>query len=149
MDINNIISPAQIKVGQVIYIPAPTLIFKIKVDIQKNILILFKGDEKIKQFNVASGAKETPTPKGIFTIGNRIANPTWTLDGKNIPGGDPQNGLGSRWMGFKERTQYGIHGTNEPDSIGKSVSHGCIRLLNQDVEELYKIIPIGTKVEIL
>ncbi len=123
--------------------------FHIKVDTKKNILVLFKGKEKIKQYRIASGASESPTPSGTFTIGNRIVNPTWTLNGKNIPGGDPQNGLGSRWLGFKERKQYGIHGTNEPESIGKNISHGCIRMNNRDVEEIFKLIPLGTKVEII
>ncbi|MBI4649851.1 L,D-transpeptidase [Candidatus Desantisbacteria bacterium] len=148
MELNNIKSAASLQIGQKISIPGYTSLLKIKIDTKKNILILYKDKEKIKQYPVAVGKSDSPTPKGIFTIENRIPNPTWTLDGKNIPGGDPKNGLGSRWMGFKERTQYGIHGTNQPESIGKSVSSGCIRMHNHDVEELYKIIPKGTKVEI-
>lgn len=72
---------------------------------------------------------------------------------KNIPGGSPKNPLGSRWMGFNARgtdgSKYGIHGTNQPSSIGKYISQGCIRMKKNDVEYLFDRIPIGTKVWIV
>ncbi|MBI5206953.1 MAG: L,D-transpeptidase family protein [Candidatus Firestonebacteria bacterium] len=148
MEINKIISIRSLKIGQKMLIPAFTKQLKISVDTRKNILILYKEKEIIKHYSVATGKNETPSPIGIFTISSRIENPTWTLNGINIPGGDPKNALGPRWMGFEEQKQYGIHGTIEPESIGKNVSQGCIRMNNNDVIELFKIIPLGTKVEI-
>ena len=65
-----------------------------------------------------------------------------------IPADSPDNILGSRWMGF-DLPGYGIHGTTEPESIGKSCTQGCVRMLNSEVEELYDIVPVGTEVTIL
>lgn len=65
-----------------------------------------------------------------------------------VPFGDPKNILGSRWMGISH-PGYGIHGTTEPGSIGKNVTAGCVRLKNEDVEELYSIVPEGTEVVIV
>ena len=74
-------------------------------------------------------------------------NPTWFKTGAIYPPGSPDNELGSRWLGF-DKPGYGIHGTVEPQSIGKSVSRGCIRMLNQDVEEVYSMVPSGTQVTV-
>jgi lipoprotein-anchoring transpeptidase ErfK/SrfK len=76
-------------------------------------------------------------------------DPTWYAPGgKIIPPGDPRNILGSRWLGL-DKPGYGIHGTTEPSSIGRSVTAGCVRMLNKDVEELFVILPVGTEVAIL
>ncbi|MBM3248214.1 MAG: L,D-transpeptidase, partial [Candidatus Omnitrophica bacterium] len=56
--------------------------------------------------------------------------------------------LGTRWMGF-DIPEYGIHGTTEPESIGKQATKGCVRMINKDVEELYSILPVGTEVTII
>ena len=65
-----------------------------------------------------------------------------------VPPDSPKNILGSRWMGISE-PGYGIHGTRDPDSIGQAVTAGCVRMLNEDVEELYAIVPIGTEIAII
>ena len=71
----------------------------------------------------------------------------------DINGGDPNNPLGTRWIGFDARGTdgriYGLHGTNHPESIGHYVSQGCIRLQNEAIESLYEYIPLGTKILIL
>ena len=78
----------------------------------------------------------------------KLIDPHWYKTGAVVPPGSPENILGSRWLGIsKER--YGIHGTTEPESIGKQVTAGCIRMLNNEVEELYVIVPSGTKVTIV
>ncbi|MCM3586409.1 L,D-transpeptidase [Mesobacillus maritimus] len=96
---------------------------------------------------VATGQTKDLTPEGLFTITVKAKNPYYRK--KDIPGGDPRNPLGTRWIGFDaEDTDgriYGIHGTNNPDSIGKYISQGCIRLHNQEVEALFEDIPLGTK----
>jgi lipoprotein-anchoring transpeptidase ErfK/SrfK len=98
--------------------------------------------------SVATGKTEELTPEGIFTITVKAKDPYYRK--KDIPGGDPENPLGTRWIGFDaEGTDgriYGFHGTNQPESIGKNVSLGCIRLQNEAIESLYDYIPIGTKI---
>jgi lipoprotein-anchoring transpeptidase ErfK/SrfK len=82
------------------------------------------------------GKPSTPTPKGTFKIVERAINP-----------GGP---FGARWLGLSAPGgDYGIHGTNNPSSIGKAVSNGCVRMYNKDVIELAKIVPIGTVVKIV
>jgi len=76
-----------------------------------------------------------------------VANPTYHHDGKTIPPG-PHNPVGTRWMGLSIKG-YGIHGTNEPKSIGKAASHGCIRMAKADLEELYPLVQVGDTVEIV
>jgi lipoprotein-anchoring transpeptidase ErfK/SrfK len=101
--------------------------------------------------NVATGKTEELTPEGIFTITVKAPNPYYRK--KDIPGGSPENPLGTRWIGFDaEETDgriYGLHGTNQPESIGKNVSNGCIRLQNEAIESLYDLIPLGTKIVVV
>ena len=147
--INNLTSDT-LQIGQVLRIVKPD--FNILVDVSKAKLYLKSGDEIVKRYTVAVGKKETPTPIGEFKVTDKLIKPTWfqTLPSgakEIIPGGDPRNELGTRWIGFKPA--YGIHGTIEPHLIGQPVSHGCVRMLNQDVEELYEIIGSGTPVKIV
>ncbi|MFN0057355.1 MAG: L,D-transpeptidase family protein [Planctomycetota bacterium] len=104
-------------------------------------------------FSAAVGlGLEGRTPLGEFTVELKQEKPNWHKPGqKSIPNDHPDNPLGSCWIGFKntpEYSGYGIHGTREPDSIGKESSQGCIRLLNEDVQLLYRLTPTGTKVTI-
>ncbi len=82
------------------------------------------------------------TPEGEFTVKVKAVEPYYRKG--DIPGGDPDNPLGSRWIGFDaEGTDgriYGVHGTNKPSSIGKAVSAGCIRMENEQVEKLYNLV---------
>lgn len=98
--------------------------------------------------SAATGKTEDLTPEGLFTVTVKAPNPYYRK--KDIPGGDPNNPLGSRWIGFDaENTDgrtYGIHGTNDPASVGKKISQGCVRLQNEAVESLYEYIPLGTKI---
>jgi lipoprotein-anchoring transpeptidase ErfK/SrfK len=100
---------------------------------------------------VATGKEKEMTPEGLFTVIVKAKNPYYRK--KNIPGGHPDNPLGTRWIGFDAHGTdgriYGIHGTKDPTSIGKYVSQGCIRLLNEHVEYLYDKIPLGTKILIV
>jgi hypothetical protein len=83
---------------------------------------------------------------GEIQIINRVVNPTYYHPGTVIaPGKD--NPVGTRWIGL-DKNGYGIHGTNEPWSIGKAASHGCIRLRNHDVEQLFTMLRVGDTVEI-
>lgn len=107
--------------------------YRIIVDLSDRTLYLLDGNKVLRGFPVGIGKMLTQTPVGEYTIINKAPNP-----------GGP---FGSYWMGLS-RPHYGIHGTNDPSSIGGEVSHGCIRMFNQDVVQLAGIVPIGTRVTI-
>ena len=96
-------------------------------------LDLYRNGDIFKTYPVAVGKSSTPTPRGSFTIVNKAVN----------PGG----AFGTRWLGLS-KPHIGIHGTNNPVSIGKAASKGCVRMHNKDVEELFKLIPVGASVRI-
>jgi hypothetical protein len=100
----------------------------------------------IATFQVAVGAKWSPSPTGQFTITSRVSNPTYYHHGTVIPTGK-DNPVGTRWVGL-DLKGYGIHGTNAPRSIGRAASHGCIRLRNQDMERLFTMLRVGDVVQI-
>ena len=100
----------------------------------------------VATFQVAVGAKISPSPTGEFTIVSRVANPGYYHRGTVIPTGK-DNPVGTRWLGLSLKG-YGIHGTNAPGSIGRAASHGCIRLRNRDMERLFTLLEIGDVVQI-
>ena len=107
---------------------------KIVIRVKSRKLDLYRQNNLYKTYPVAVGKLLTPTPKGSFRIINKSINP-----------GGP---YGTRWMGLS-KPHIGIHGTNNPASIGKAASKGCIRMHNKDVEELYNLVEIGTRVNIV
>lgn len=110
--------------------------YRILINTNTHKLTLFNNNSVYKTYTVATGKPSTPTPKGTFRIVNRAINP-----------GGP---FGARWLGLNAPNgDYGIHGTNNPASIGKSVSNGCIRMFNNQVIELSSLVPIGTVVTII
>ena len=100
----------------------------------------------IATFQVAVGAKVSPSPTGEFKIVSRVTNPTYYHRGTVIPTGK-DNPVGTRWVGLTLKG-YGIHGTNAPGSIGRAASHGCIRLRNRDMERLFTMLQVGDTVQI-
>jgi lipoprotein-anchoring transpeptidase ErfK/SrfK len=121
--------------------------FSIFVDKSQNILILKLNDKVMKTYTVSTGDNNS-TPIGTYKITSKLVDPVWYKEGKAIPPTSPENILGSRWLGF-DLPKYGIHGTTEPDKIGMQVTAGCVRMRNEDVEELYSLIPLGTEVTIV
>jgi hypothetical protein len=121
--------------------------FSIFVDKSQNILLLRKGDEIVKVYHVSTGQNNS-TPTGTFSITTKLVDPVWFKSGAVIAPDSPENELGSRWLGF-DMPGYGIHGTIRPDQIGQQATAGCVRMVNQDVEELYTIVPSGTQVTIV
>jgi lipoprotein-anchoring transpeptidase ErfK/SrfK len=118
------------------------------VDKSDYTLTLLLNGRFIKQFSVGIG-KSDKTPVGEFVVDNKLINPVWYSPDGIYQFGDPKNVLGTRWIGFEDQEGlygYGIHGTREPDSIGKEMSNGCIRLTNEDVEELFNYVKAKTKV---
>ena len=120
---------------------------RIVVSIPDRKLAVVEGDRIVRIFETAVGAPNSPSPTGTFTIVNALEDPTWYYKGRTVPAG-PANPLGTRWIGLSAKG-YGIHGTNAPSSIGKNASHGCIRLRNRDVEQLFKIVNVGDVVELI
>jgi lipoprotein-anchoring transpeptidase ErfK/SrfK len=121
--------------------------FSMVVDKSDNDLVLLLNDRFFKRYRVGTG-QYAKTPVGEYKITDRVAHPTWWRpDGKRVPYGDPENLLGTHWLSLNIRG-YGLHGTWEPDTIGKQASAGCVRMLNEDIEELYTLVPIGTPVVI-
>ncbi len=116
------------------------------VSIPDHQLALIEDGQVKEIYPVAVGKQSTPSPSGSFHIVVRVVDPTYYHEGKVIAPG-PGNPLGDRWMGL-DRKGYGIHGTNAPQSIGKSASHGCIRMAKRDLEELFSLVKVGDKVEI-
>ena len=123
----------------------------IVVNKSKKILTVYKNGEVYKKYPVALGKESSPTPDYKFRIINKIVDPYWGGMGgkyKPVKGGDPKNPLGRRWLGLSTEKYwgYGIHGNSDPFSIGKYISAGCIRMINEDVEELFEYIPVNTEV---
>jgi lipoprotein-anchoring transpeptidase ErfK/SrfK len=118
---------------------------RIVVSIADRKLAVVEGERTVRIFETAVGAPKSPSPTGIFQIVNSIADPTWYTKGKVVPPGKC-NPLGTRWLGLSVKG-YGIHGTNRPASIGHNASHGCIRMRNREVEELFKMVAVGDRVE--
>jgi L,D-transpeptidase catalytic domain len=119
----------------------------IVVSLEDRKLALVEDGQVKKIYSVAVGKPSTPSPTGTFKIERRVANPTYHHDGKTVLPG-PRNPVGTRWMGLSIHG-YGIHGTNEPKSIGKAASHGCIRMAKSDLEELYEMVAEGDTVELV
>ncbi len=127
--------------------PATAQTRRIVVSIPDHKLALVEDGAVKKVYPVATGRQKTPSPTGSFQIVNRVTNPTYYHQGKKVEPG-PQNPVGTRWIGLDEKG-YGIHGTNAPGSIGKSASHGCIRMAKKDLEEFFEMVRPGDVVEIL
>lgn len=121
--------------------------FSILADKSQNILMFKCNDEIIKTYNVSTGLNNS-TPVGTFKITTKLINPVWYKSGAVVPADSPENILGTRWMGF-DLEGYGIHGTTSPESIGTQATAGCIRMLNNEVEELYAFLPLGTEVTVV
>jgi lipoprotein-anchoring transpeptidase ErfK/SrfK len=120
---------------------------RIVVSVPDRKLALLEGDRVFKIYDVAVGATVSPSPSGEFQIVQRLENPTYYKPGVAI-GPGANNPLGPRWIGLSVKG-FGIHGTNRPDSIGKNASHGCIRLRNRDIEDLFARVQVGDRVSLV
>ncbi|MDD4494171.1 MAG: L,D-transpeptidase family protein [Eubacteriales bacterium] len=109
--------------------------YVILIDVEEKRLYLIEGNKQVKVYSVATGKSGFPSPIG-----------SWKVVSKGSWGG----GFGERWLGLNVPWgKYGIHGTNRPGSIGRNASHGCIRMYNKDIRELYSLVTYGTKVIIV
>jgi lipoprotein-anchoring transpeptidase ErfK/SrfK len=113
------------------------------------------ADAAIESFRVAIGRAEYETPTGRFRVTEKIVHPDFVKFDWNDPAAElgrvppgPDNPLGERWIGFTQAYGWtiGFHGTPNPELLGKAVSHGCVRMRNEDVVELYDRVQVGTPV---
>jgi len=140
-----------------VVVPSMTLMYiegtwSIRVSKTHYALLLYLDGQLYRCYKVGIG-KEDRTPLGHFLITSQTTNPSWTPPGRPpVPFGDPQNVLGTRWMKLTPDASagtdvslegYGIHGTPDPDSVGTGSSMGCVRMRNEEVEELYDFIPVA------
>lgn len=130
----------------------PTEPARILVDLEARWALYFLGDEVAAAWPVGIGRPGEETPPGDYTAIEKTEKPSWMKVGQDpVPFGDPRNPLGTRWIGWARagsKTTYGFHGTSEPDSIGRAASDGCVRLRNEDVEELFQILPEGAPIQV-
>ena len=107
----------------------------IEIRLREKRLYVYRAQHLYNSYPIAIGKPSTPSPVGSWAIVNKKI-----LDGRQV--------YGTRWMGLS-KPNYGIHGTNNPNSIGKAVSLGCIRMHNQDIETIFPLVALGTSVDIL
>ena len=138
------------------------------LDRRQRLLKVMEGDRERRRFRVGVGMPGWETPVGSFSVIEKTAYPVWEHPAKGVritPG--PANPLGSRWIGFhrdckgrrgfngqehlevKGCVSSGFHGTPHRDSVGAAVSHGCVRLFDEDVRELFEMVQLGTPVKVL
>lgn len=139
---------------------ARATVTRIEVDKQQRRLRAYDKDGKlVAAFPASVGSAEKPTPKGAFVVRSVARNPEWRYNPRfafkeiktnrafRVAAG-PNNPLGTVWIGIN-KPSYGIHGTPDPEEVGTSASHGCVRLTNWDVQTLAKMVKRGTKVEFI
>lgn len=133
--VDGVVGPATWSALGVTEIPPVISSKLISIDVENKILTLSENNRVVRTYPVAVGRPETPTPLGNWNIIEKTVNP-----------GGP---FGTRWMRISVPWGgYGIHGTDNPSSIGNAASHGCVRMYNEDVIDLYNRVEIGTPVRI-
>ena len=136
--------------GTMGFVPATSLRltqtpYRLAVDRLRLQLTLWSGCSVIRRYPIGMGTADTPTPKGTFYLSSLMKPPTSTsVYGSYAFGLSAYSSAITdwRWGGM-----IGLHGTNDPASIGKRMSHGCIRMRNADIEHLARILPLGTPIE--
>jgi|SRR5580704_43893 L,D-transpeptidase ErfK/SrfK len=119
---------------------------EIMVSIPDRKLAVLEDGQVVRIFPVAVGPSCSPSPTGDFQIVTPVSNPTYYHPGVVVPPGR-NNPIGTRWIGLNANG-YGIHGTNDPGSVGKAASHGCIRMRNRDIEQFFAMVRAGNVVRI-
>ena len=148
LHVNGVADARRVRAGQTLRVPLESM----RVLVRKSHfeLAVLLGGAPIERFPIAIGA-DASTPAGVFKVRDRIKDPDWYFHGKRVPFGDPQNIIGTRWIGLTGSAAaegIGIHGTADDASIGKAASAGCVRMHNADVEKLFDWLDAGIDVEI-
>jgi len=159
MQINNISDPLLLAAGKTIKVVNGP--FNARIDRSEFKLDIYLQDTYIKSFQVGLGAEGMETPTGLWVVrkDGKLIKPAWPdpVSGKILHYGHPDYALGVRWIALKGvqgnavgRTGFGIHGTNNPEQLGTRCSRGCIRMLNEEVTLVYKLLtPVHSEVKIV
>lgn len=125
---------------------------KVVVDLSDRRVYVYRQDQVIASYPTGIGKKGWETPTGKYQVIHMEHDPTWKhpITGKIYPAGRPDSPLGARWIGFHSTQdgEIGFHGTPDEMLVGASISHGCLRMRNQDVKMLYDQVQLGTPVEV-
>ena len=121
--------------------------FSVLVDKSDNVLSLREDGKLFKTYKVSTG-KDNSTPIGTFKIEEKMIKPIWYKVGAVVSPDSEEYELGERWLGLSVEG-YGIHGTSDENTIGSQITQGCVRMYNNDIVELFDIIPSGTEVKIV
>jgi lipoprotein-anchoring transpeptidase ErfK/SrfK len=134
--------------GQVLRVP--TELPNVLVDLDARLVVYRHGEEAVLAWTCGIGKEGMDTPVGTYVVGEKLEEPTWyPPNAQPVPFGHPDNALGDRWIEWfldGKKTSFGFHGTNDEAGVGQRVSRGCIRLRNDDVRELYELLPVGAQV---
>jgi lipoprotein-anchoring transpeptidase ErfK/SrfK len=126
---------------------------RLEISRRRHCATLYCGELSLRTFPVAVGRPGWETPLGNFQVIEMIRDPAWKhpLTRKVFEPGAAGNELGHYWIGFwtNGETSIGLHGTPHPESVGKSVSHGCVRMRENDIQELFAQVNVGTLVSVL
>ena len=135
------------------YLPPVVDPMRLELNLAHRRVTVYQHDKVIKSYPVAIGRAGWATPAGEFEVKTKYRNPPWLhpFKGFVIPGGDPENPLGRRWMGFwtDGNNWVGFHGTPNRDSVGRAASHGCVRMYDEDIEEMFELVAVGTPVKVI
>lgn len=136
------------------FLPAPDPFAHVRlvIKLSEHRVYVYDRDQVKTSFPIAIGREGWETPTGEWSVIQMFQNPIWQhpFTGQSIPPG-PDNPLGSRWIGFwtDGRNFIGFHGTPDTQTVGKSASHGCIRMYDRDVVKLFSMVRIGTPVDVV
>lgn len=146
--LNRIDRPSRLQAGKTIKIPTEPI--SARLEKESFTLGVYVGDALVRLYWVGHG-KDGKTPVTDFTVGAKLSRPDWyTPSGEVYPYGHPKNVLGDYFIKFEHPsyTGFGAHGTTEPDTLRTETSLGCIRMGDQDIEELFRFLPGGVTVEV-
>lgn len=126
---------------------------RLEVSLSRRQVTVYRGVVEVKKYPLGIGRSGWETPTGTFSVVQMVRDPIWMnpLTGQIVPADNPANPLGRYWIGFSAegRIWYGFHSTNQPQTVGQAISHGCLRMYSQDAEELFSQVKLGTIVTIV
>lgn len=144
---NRVDDPTKVRAGQMLKVPVEPI--RTVVEKRSFLMAMYVGDVIFRLYWIGHG-KDDRTPETEFVVSTKNFEPTWYIDGRAIPYGHPDNILGKYFVKFEHASLqgYGAHGTPAQETIGTMASRGCIRMRDADIEEFFKVVPRGSKVEI-
>ena len=139
--------------GQIVETPTTAEPVRLKILRSAHRVVVYRGGQYERDYPVAVGRPGWETPLGQFQVFQMTRNPSWEhpLTHEIFPAGSPGNELGGYWIGFSSDPAgvIGFHATPHPETVGKSSSHGCVRMFERDIRELFAEVSCGTVVSVV